>query len=271
MPTLQVDRRPMRAFRCEACRRPAERKGFARLCDECARWGAVERARFVLATPVETYACQGCGSVFSRERKRGQRPKWCSACQRPTTLCPECGERRRASRKSCAHCQEVARQRRLPVLHPNPDPLTRLPDRHPARRPAIRRTDWWKFFVSGPCEWCGVVFTGLAASIETAPRFCSDRCVKRASERRRGKFVISAPRRLAIYERDGWICQLCFDPVEKDLPSSDVWAATLDHIVCQSWGEEPDHSDENLRLAHRWCNSVRGDESWYTEADLRVA
>lgn len=24
---------------------------------------------------------------------------------------------------------------------------------------------------------------------------------------------------------------------------------------------EPDHSPANLRLAHRWCNSVRGDES----------
>ncbi len=31
----------------------------------------------------------------------------------------------------------------------------------------------------------------------------------------------------------------------------------------------PDHSPENLRLAHRWCNAVRGDETYYS-ADILV-
>lgn len=76
---------------------------------------------------------------------------------------------------------------------------------------------------------------------------------------------------MAIYERDGWTCQLCMEPVDPALPPGDVWSATLDHIVPQSHMLIPDHSDDNLRLAHLWCNSVRGDETYYTAADLAAA
>lgn len=68
------------------------------------------------------------------------------------------------------------------------------------------------------------------------------------------------PRRVRheIYERDGWVCQICLAPVDPDLPGSHRMAATLDHIECQSWALIPDHSPQNLRLAHRACNSQRG-------------
>ena len=39
-------------------------------------------------------------------------------------------------------------------------------------------------------------------------------------------------------------------------------AATLDHIECRAWALIPDDTPRNLRLAHRLCNSTRGDESW---------
>jgi 5-methylcytosine-specific restriction endonuclease McrA len=74
--------------------------------------------------------------------------------------------------------------------------------------------------------------------------------------------VVPPQVRLAIYERDGWVCQLCHEPVDPDLDQSDVWGATLDHIECQSWALIPDHRPTNLRLAHRWCNSARGDERY---------
>lgn len=65
--------------------------------------------------------------------------------------------------------------------------------------------------------------------------------------------------REAVYERDGWICQLCDEPVDPALdPQRDRMGATLDHIVCVSWSGEPDNSESNLRLAHRACNSSRG-------------
>lgn len=76
----------------------------------------------------------------------------------------------------------------------------------------------------------------------------------------RPSYYIPRSVRLMVYERDAWTCQLCTDPVDRDLPATDTWSATLDHIVCRSWTNEPDHSADNLRLAHRWCNAVRGDE-----------
>lgn len=87
-----------------------------------------------------------------------------------------------------------------------------------------------------------------------------------AEARRPGSRAYIPPSvRQAIYERDGWVCQLCLDPVDRaDLTG--LWAASLDHIIPFSQGgtDEP----ENLRLAHRWCNSVRGDERCWTAADL---
>lgn len=63
--------------------------------------------------------------------------------------------------------------------------------------------------------------------------------------------------RAAVYVRDGWICQLCFEPVDPDLHFNHRMSATLDHIECQSWALIPDNREENLRLAHRSCNSAR--------------
>ena len=110
-----------------------------------------------------------------------------------------------------------------------------------------------RVFICGACEWCGkyVVSQG---------RFCSDSCsAGAANARRTNKFKISPRKRLEIYERDGWVCQLCFYPVDPSAPTHTIWSATLDHIVPQSVMLIPDHSPSNLRLAHLWCNSARGD------------
>lgn len=139
-----------------------------------------------------------------------------------------------------------------------------VPTGHPARVP----TRLQGVFVSGACAWCGGQFVACDRSRQA--KFCSDRC-KLNSWKGHGRFRISPRIRRAIYDRDHWTCQLCFDPVDPILHPSDPWAATLDHILCQSWMSEPDHSPDNLRLAHRWCNSVRGDESIYSAADLVVA
>lgn len=81
---------------------------------------------------------------------------------------------------------------------------------------------------------------------------------------------ISRTDRLAIYDRDGWTCQLCFEPVYwnalefKDQPS-------LDHIIPQSATAEPDHSPNNLRLAHVGCNARRKDAKHESIAEASEA
>lgn len=67
---------------------------------------------------------------------------------------------------------------------------------------------------------------------------------------------IMPKRRLALYERDGWVCGICDLPVDRDAHYLDDMAPSLDHIVPRSMGGG--HESENLRTAHRVCNSRRG-------------
>lgn len=62
--------------------------------------------------------------------------------------------------------------------------------------------------------------------------------------------------RFAVYERDGWVCQLCGEPVDPDLKGPDPMCASIDHVVPLSHGG--DHSMENTQLAHLGCNSAKG-------------
>lgn len=115
--------------------------------------------------------------------------------------------------------------------------------------------------ISGTCPYCGTVFVDASRDASNK-KFCSPHCTSRFHRRAGGSWITRAER-LSIYERDGWVCQLCLDPVDADLHHSDDWAASLDHIVPRSKGGTHDH--KNLRMVHRWCNAVLGDGSWVTE------
>lgn len=69
---------------------------------------------------------------------------------------------------------------------------------------------------------------------------------------------ISRETRVQIYERDDWTCQICGDLVDVLVDFNHRLAPTLVHIIPRSLVLVPDHSESNLRTAHRWCNSQRG-------------
>lgn len=72
-----------------------------------------------------------------------------------------------------------------------------------------------------------------------------------------GSKWIPKSRRLALYERDDWTCQICMKPVDREaMGTNEALAPCLDHIIPRSRGG--DHSDANLRTAHRTCNGYRG-------------
>lgn len=158
---------------------------------------------------------------------------------------------------------------RLAIVGPLPwtDP-TKAPREWPSREAPQRK----RVFIQGTCGWCDTPFTAINAAGGSTSRFCSESCARsfhRAARRRvRGRFAPMPSLRREVYERDGWTCQLCGDLVDPNLPPGDIWSATLDHIIPQSHQIIPDHSAANLRLAHLWCNAVRGDETYYTAADL---
>lgn len=60
-----------------------------------------------------------------------------------------------------------------------------------------------------------------------------------------------------VAERDGWVCSICGQPVVRN--ASEVrlqWS--LDHVVPLSKGGA--HTYENCKLAHRGCNSAKGNK-----------
>ncbi len=74
---------------------------------------------------------------------------------------------------------------------------------------------------------------------------------RRARARRAG--VPTEPyRAIDIFDRDGWVCQLCERPIDPRQPAQHSWTAELDHIVPISWGG-PD-TPANVWAAHRRCN-----------------
>jgi len=62
--------------------------------------------------------------------------------------------------------------------------------------------------------------------------------------------------RLAVFERDGWMCGICELPVDRDAKWPDPGAPTLDHVVPMSRGGG--HVLANVQLGHFYCNTVKG-------------
>jgi len=71
-----------------------------------------------------------------------------------------------------------------------------------------------------------------------------------------------------ICERDGWICQLCGDPIDPATPWLDALSGTADHIQPLAAGG-PDLKT-NLQAAHLACNAAKGDR-WEDPGAPKVA
>jgi hypothetical protein len=65
--------------------------------------------------------------------------------------------------------------------------------------------------------------------------------------------------RIAVFRRDGWVCQLCKEPIDPKLRYPNRMSKSLDHIKPLSWGPErsPGHVYTNCQAAHFSCNSAK--------------
>lgn len=180
--------------------------------------------------------------------------------------CVVCGtevERVGGGRKNGAtcsmRCTYYLRWGKFPLSTDLVGPVPKLygPEPPPAGyvNPYLRERLGKRVFAQGSCYWCGVGFTAIAFG-NNLPRYCSDKCKARRGNAKYKKFSIPVRVRRSIYERDGWQCQICFEPTSRVYDHDDIWSPTLDHILPQSFGGT--HEPENLRLCHMICNSERG-------------
>ena len=170
----------------------------------------------------------------------------CAFCEAPfvattreTRFCSQrCAQR---DIRGWSRSKEIAHWKSPRKLRPTP----RSTVNHPPRT-----------WVSGTCPQCGEWFTCLDW---VGAIYCSKRCARHAGRARRGAFAPPDTLRLAVYERDGWTCQLCGDSTSREHVSGDPFSPTLDHVIPRSLGGGDDES--NLRLTHAICNSLRRDQS----------
>lgn len=203
------------------------------------------------------------GEYYSRRYDRG-RPRQCMI------TCQHCGERSvvtKAGAKYCSHaCFYDAR-------YGEQRPRERVRDTARVKRyrraaarleeaaSGVRGKGVW---TSGACSSCGTAF--VRHSFGTPVAYCSVRCRRRERNalRRALQHDLQAGlvSRIGIYQRDGWTCHICGDPVDRDAVVPDLAAPVLDHVV--PLARRGRHEEGNLKTAHFYCNSVKRDlvEGW---------
>lgn len=250
---------PSHRARCSKCNKPVwkgKTSAAVQVCRDC-------RSKMRSHGTEVMYSKGKCRCDLCREAKSALMRDYCArrrsegrpiqranrSAPRPKGPCLRCGKLTAALRcKPCGAAYRRSMRRR--------------------RAAALRKVAAASIGTRGALVWvqgrCCVCRETFAPSPGSQSRYCSPDCRARAQARRNW---ISYPERLAIYEAAGWTCQLCGDPMSREYSSQDPWSPTLDHIVPRSKGGTDDLS--NLRASHMWCNSVRGDESYYKECDLQ--
>lgn len=142
-----------------------------------------------------------------------------------------------------------------------------------ANRFCSRRCEsrWWgrARYVNTPtreyqCEQCGQAF--VRSGRHGKPRYCSRECYQQTDVYRdmRSRYAHNRRVRLRggekvyrsrIFERDGWVCQLCHRKVDPDLKWPHPLSASIDHIIPAA--ADGTHEPLNVQLAHLRCNSLR--------------
>jgi len=120
-----------------------------------------------------------------------------------------------------------------------------------------------------PCRYCATDFAPTYGDLRNA--YCSERCAERqravttsgSTHRRRAKrfgCAFQIVSRLAVFDRDGWKCQVCGVDTPRELLGTRAHnAPELDHVVPLARGGA--HSFENTQCACRDCNNVKGDRT----------
>jgi 5-methylcytosine-specific restriction endonuclease McrA len=239
-------------------------------------------------TMLGTYACAVCGRVFDKERRGGRLPSVCS---------PECKaeqNRRRAAAWYAANPDRAAAYRlanQEAIRAYNRAYYQRDPARHIARslRWQQRNPEGWaairkrqkdsgadaararRFRAANPEVIRARNLADYWADPERGRRRAAT-WVKANPDKARARDARNNRRRKAVirgaaigerfeivdvFERDGWMCQLCGEPIDPTLRSPHRLSATIDHVLPIRRGGA--HTLANVQAAHYGCNASKGD------------
>lgn len=252
-PSCKVCRAGGATVECVECGCQFPRRKYVRICsDECERRrrarlnGESAAARRSKRPDRVLPPCPECGKavVYSG---MGALPKFCS--QKCKTRVHSRRMRRRIAlvdlaERACRECGVSFKPTRSDGVYCS----KRCYYRGNGKRPKFTRE-------LRTCIECGVEYEAWRHD----QRFCKPKCAflfhGRARQNRSRTGAASPYFDREIFERDGWMCWLCNEPVDPSLSRKDRRGATIDHVIPLSRGGS-DEAD-NVRLAHWGCNNEK--------------
>jgi 5-methylcytosine-specific restriction endonuclease McrA len=206
--------------RASNVRKMAKKRATGRTCVRCGDGFPYSR---------KSKRCEPCAVKLSKDRAE-ERAGSVAATEKPCNACgivkaPEefstDSNARDGLQRACKQCQREA-----------------AGQNYRANRPAIvaKRAEYRKTPHSREIVWA--------------------RTVERRA-RQAGAPVVERVWRLNVFERDGWVCQLCAKPMRRETGQHPE-SSTVDHIV--PLVEEGEHTMANVHSAHRKCNRGKWDD-----------
>jgi ribosomal protein L37E len=207
------------------------------------------------------YVCQHCNKKFSKDS--AYRMKYCSTtCANIAKRLPEEVKKERLIKKQvekqCLWCGKVFVTTYLHKKYC-------CSECGYAGNLRDKRQEWADNFVPKhfKCKECGKDVTTECGKPFSS--FCSIECqekyVSKGYNQRRKEQMRSAYKEPVsfkkIYKRDKGMCGICGMEVPYDKSPTNIWGATIDHIIPISQGGT--HEPSNCQLAHRLCNSIKLD------------
>jgi hypothetical protein len=232
------------------CGQKTNRKPTACAREDCRKEAKNRRAREAYAAdPDKGRARVALTRATRTEEERARESERVKAwwAQFPEAMCAVCGKptgkpvRMDRARVCSNACRSTLQTRARPPKPPKPPKIEWVP-------------------VPRSCARCDAPFIAVAEN----HTYCTRKCGRRARGERRDLALrmtsvgkVERVVRRAIFERDGWVCQLCDYPTNPDVTVPDFEAPTIDHIIPLAWGG--DHTPANVQTAHFLCNSYKRD------------
>lgn len=200
---------------------------------------------------MEKLTCQDCGLEWEREAKGGTKPKWCGRACKSRRYREEnretASERARQYRKENRGEISERRRRRYEENRETESARNRR-YREENREKVLEYAR--RYREENPEK----VSESLRRSREKNPER-----VRQYRQARRARLAdaldeVFPP--VEVYERDGWVCGICGEPVDANLKHPNPLSPSLDHIVPLALGGR--HSRANTQLAHLVCNVRKG-------------